>query len=382
MEQHPVPQHISSYEFRLVGDMTLKQFGYLAAGTIVALICYGMPLPGYFKWPLILFFGFLGFALAFLPIQERPLSTWLLAFFRAIFAPTQYLWKKEVKRPEIFTPSLRKLSTQQNTRIAPNRGQLDEYLGTLPGEKTTPLEEKETAFLKKINNIYQLAPVMPKSTNQPAWLNQISTTQDKAKPVGLQIGKPYSPFSQPAPFIKTISRTDVAVNWQKTQKPIFAPPKKIQLPPIPTRGNEVFNNERPKEINVVPVPSKKINQTIVEAKTSPHLPIPAPPTQANILVGMVLDTQGNMVEGAILEIRNPEGIPVRALKTNRLGQFLIATPLTNDHYEIETEKEGLKFDIIKIEAKGEIVNPIEIRAKETARHTATAGSLTSGVVGT
>jgi len=26
MEQHPIPQQISSYEFKLVGEMTLKQF--------------------------------------------------------------------------------------------------------------------------------------------------------------------------------------------------------------------------------------------------------------------------------------------------------------------------------------------------------------------
>jgi hypothetical protein len=78
---------------------------------------------------------------------------------------------------------------------------------------------------------------------------------------------------------------------------------------------------------------------------------------------MVFDNQGKIVEGAILEIRNSQGIPVRALKTNRLGQFTIATPLENDTYEVETEKEGYQFDIIKIEAKGEIIPPIEIRAK-------------------
>ena len=35
METHPVPQNISSYEFRLVGDMTLKQFLYLAGGILL-----------------------------------------------------------------------------------------------------------------------------------------------------------------------------------------------------------------------------------------------------------------------------------------------------------------------------------------------------------
>ena len=71
MEQHPVPQQISSYEFRLVGDMTLKQFGQLAAGGILALFFYVSPLPGYFKWPLMIFSFFGGAAMAFLPFEEN-----------------------------------------------------------------------------------------------------------------------------------------------------------------------------------------------------------------------------------------------------------------------------------------------------------------------
>ena len=62
MEQHPVPQHIASYEFRLIGDMTLKQFAQLAAGAILGLIIYALPMPSIFKWPFIVFFGFSGFA--------------------------------------------------------------------------------------------------------------------------------------------------------------------------------------------------------------------------------------------------------------------------------------------------------------------------------
>jgi hypothetical protein len=87
------------------------------------------------------------------------------------------------------------------------------------------------------------------------------------------------------------------------------------------------------------------------------------PRSPNLLVGMVLDPQGRIIEGAILEIRDSKGVPVRALKTNKLGQFRIVTALANDTYEIETEKRGYTFDIIKVTAKGEPVPPIEIRAK-------------------
>jgi len=36
--EHPIPQQISAYQFRLVGDMTIKQFFQVAAGALIALL--------------------------------------------------------------------------------------------------------------------------------------------------------------------------------------------------------------------------------------------------------------------------------------------------------------------------------------------------------
>lgn len=83
----------------------------------------------------------------------------------------------------------------------------------------------------------------------------------------------------------------------------------------------------------------------------------------NLLTGFIHDRSGKTIEGAILEIRDASGSPVRAFRTNKLGQFLSATPLPPGPYEIETEKEGYQFDIIKVELKGEILSPIEIISK-------------------
>lgn len=294
MEQHPVPQHIASYEFRLVGDMTIRQFVQLAAGVGVALIFYATPLPAYFKWPLIFFSGFLGFAFAFMPIEERPLSQWVVAFFKAIFSPTLYTWKKKTTVLDFFR--LKGIGLTPGKMAAPipspDKKQLGEYLATLPAAKTEDdWGTKEEQFMKQIASLFQGA-TLPATTSLPLREPAVS-------------GQPLPPFPSPAP------------------------PK----------------------------------QAVVEAKLSTQLPIPAPPTRPNILVGMVTDKKGEIIEGAILEIRNSQKIPVRALRTNRLGQFQIATALENDAYEIEVEKEGFQFDIIKIEAKGEIIKPIEIKAK-------------------
>ena len=41
-------------EFKLVGDMTLKQFFQVAGGALVGLLFYSTGLHGLIKWPLIL----------------------------------------------------------------------------------------------------------------------------------------------------------------------------------------------------------------------------------------------------------------------------------------------------------------------------------------
>jgi len=327
MEQHPVPQNIASYEFHLIGDMTLRQFAQLAAGTILGLIIYALPMPSLFKWPLIVVFGFLGFAFAFLPINERPLSDWLIAFFKAIFLPTEFIWQKKLRKPEIFEPLVYKALSATQAKFAADKSALNQYLATLPyAETKNPLDQWEQNLLNKVNNLFQLA--------QPVFTPQPTPTRLPISP------KPtYQPFHPVTPPPSQSTRPTFRPSLEPTQP--TQPYRPVILPQKPGRPRK----------------------TAVEAKINPELLIPTPPTRPNLIVGMVLDQEGKIMEGAILEIRNTQGTPVRALRTSRLGQFMIATPLPNGLYEIETEKEGYQFDIIKIEAKEEIIKPIEIRAK-------------------
>ena len=78
---------------------------------------------------------------------------------------------------------------------------------------------------------------------------------------------------------------------------------------------------------------------------------------------VLIDLDGKIVEGAILEIKDPQGRPARALKTNMLGHFMIVTPLLDGRYEILAEKEGLVFEPVTFSAKGAIIPPISIWAK-------------------
>src|SRR5258708_3434413 len=99
MEPHPIPQNVTSFQFHLVGDMTLKQFLYLATGAAIAYLTFVFFAHSYplLAWPIIIISASLGAAFAFIPFASRPLDYWLRAFLRAIYSPTKRVWKKNNK---------------------------------------------------------------------------------------------------------------------------------------------------------------------------------------------------------------------------------------------------------------------------------------------
>ena len=177
MEQHPIPQQISSYQFKLVGDMTLKQFFQVAGGVIVGLIFYSTPLHPLIKWPFIIFFTLLGAALAFLPFEERPLERWIIAFFRSIYSPTLYTWKKSEKPPVYYTES----AVVPEIKAVPS--------GQAPAVDTVRLEEAEKSFLSKIGGLWNIS----STTNS----TQVVVQQPTTPPISA------IPTMQTAPTIPT-----------------------------------------------------------------------------------------------------------------------------------------------------------------------------------
>jgi len=82
----------------------------------------------------------------------------------------------------------------------------------------------------------------------------------------------------------------------------------------------------------------------------------------NVIAGMVKDARGNVLPNILVEIKDKAGNPVRAFKTNALGNFASATPLTPGTYAITLEdpKKLQTFDTIQITVANEVMLPIEI----------------------
>lgn len=95
-----VPQFID-IEDRIVGPLTLKQFGYIAGGTIIVGIFYMI-----FQLYIVIIFGIpimaLSVALAFFQINGRPFVYYLTASLGYGIKQHIYVWKKPMEEYDIF----------------------------------------------------------------------------------------------------------------------------------------------------------------------------------------------------------------------------------------------------------------------------------------
>lgn len=414
-QAHPIPQNVTNFEFHLVGDMTLKQFGYLGGGLGIAFLIFVTMVPTlpYLAWPLILIFALVGVAFAFLPIQERPLDKWLGAFIKAISKPTKLTYvSKAINKDDPFF-SRRLIAFLNLIRARPLMPIIPAVsapatVAATSGIPTniTPPPIKKTSMAERILGGGLAMPPIPvtqqfsqtvKTTALPALDQAVKDIVEKEVP------KETAPKSEDlkktvelAKEAQTIQAQIMKLEGQLSQvKAVVAKPgvdprfyveqfqalltelqdlnkkasetahqlailSNIPTPPAggataPPLAAAQPQGEGLSSLKVTKIPSPK------EAKVIPTLNLTTFP---NVINGFVTDAQGNYIEGAIIVAHDKQNLPVRALKSNKLGQFVAATPLPNGVYTIVTEKDSLLFDTVSIELKGEIPKPVILGAKK------------------
>lgn len=369
MQQHPVPQAVTAYKFKLVGDMTLKQFIELAIGLVGAWLIFNSGINILLKWTFGPLLGFFGFALAFIPIEDRPLDQWIINFFKAIYKPTQFIFQAKSKQMDIFSPTKSKSQTNQIDLPPPH--QLEDYLQTLPSTPTTAFDQAETKYLDHISNLFGAlgTPLKKSSSADPSSKSESKTTTSSAplvkSPVkGVRVRKllhpqmcllPHATVYQASPDPKSaaiptnIKKATAKPKVTKTvAKPIQKPaPQPIKPAPAPPPAT--------------PLPQS--NQPTIAATFTKDVILPQAQERPNLLTGITLDNAGKIVGNVIIEIRDSKNHPIRALKANKLGQFFISTPLPDGIYHLEAEHPDHRFAIIKLEAKGEVIPPLKIQAQ-------------------
>lgn len=118
MDQHPIPRQITTFEFKLIGFLTIKQFIYLVIFVGIGLAVYGLvPIP-FLNIVLGVLTGSIGLAFAFIPINDRPMEVWIRNLIKRLTSPTQYSFQKHNKP----------VSFLQNTNIGADPSQVASHI--------------------------------------------------------------------------------------------------------------------------------------------------------------------------------------------------------------------------------------------------------------
>ncbi len=365
MEQHPIPQNVTTFQFRLIGDMTIKQFAYLAGGTITAYIAYKLPLPFFFTYPLATICAFLGIGFAFVPIEERPMDVWVLSFIKNIYAPTQFLWQKS------SAEDIRRSATMTNNQpTAPLPSGASPSLDARLTPTISPAPQKKPGLWQAFMDFVNPKPVQ--TPLQPLTQPTLNPTKTETIPAPQPILPAVAQIAQtPIPTVVSLPQAPPPVNTEmdalkrqletalKKQQELAAQleANKKSPPPVPT----------PTPPKPVQSSTSTVSQTVkvITPAVAVKAGLPRLTTFPNIPSGIIKDNEGNFLPGILVTIKDRDNIPVRALKTNKLGQFAASTQLPNGTYyiEIEDPRTRFTFDRAQITLNGAIMPPIEIIAK-------------------
>ncbi len=383
--QHAVPQNIMDVEFKLIGDLTMRQFVYIVIFAIMAYMAR-LIVPQPFTWIFVVVLALLGLALAFVPIEERGLDIWAINFFKAIYSPTERIWRKKIVIPEAFAyeQNLEFLQKEMVT-LAPtaSRRKLEEYLETSGiASKEDSLDIPEKEYIDMVRIAFK---DLPKES-----------PPDKKKPADKKVQEEGPEGEKEIDISEEQGKMDQIIRSRMSKADIKLPDedqfkRKTKLQPIGEHAGRKFLNLTPGQGQIVlPIRGEKVlkvesdveesylkrdarvqemldrreqDQSSDQKKALRMRKLPPEVNRPNIIGGKIISREGKLLEDVVLTIRNEKGEAVRAIKTNKLGKFLISSPLPNGEYSIEVDKDnetGFSFDIIPFSVRGELLPSLEI----------------------
>ncbi len=361
MEQHPIPQNVTSFEFHLVGDMTLKQFLYLGTGIGTAYLLYSTIFYSFpvIALPLIILSVLFGVSFAFLPILDRPLDHWIKAFFKAVYSPTTgFLQTKNGIKQKVAPddPFLKSRLQLYLSSMGMNVNTWDNLPSSLTSPKIAlpqipPKKAEEIKQQPELPTNKELVDLVEMAKQAQVLQAKITDTENLIKQMTFT-AKPADLSQVSANLQHLITQTEELYHKTSQMNQVATPlPEPKPLPQI-----------KPQPI---PTPQPVVNPKVVIVETTPHKETLITLTSSpNVINGIVSDNTGNCLVNVIVIIHNKEGLPVRALKTNKLGQFVGSTPLPSGVYTITLEKEGFIFQTLQVTLENSVMAPIRIASQK------------------
>ena len=394
MDNHPIPQDITGFQFKLIGNMTVKQFIYLAIGGVLAWVFFFMlPLPGFLKWFLAAVSISIGAMFALVPIDGRPMDLMLANFIKALISPTQFVYEKKGGNIDEHKPYQ---ASKSNTPQQPNQT----IISPQQANNTPPSPAQNTLQQVQIPQV-----VVPEPTPPPPIT--IPTPQPPPPPMPISMPSPVTATfelgqdepkkTQQADYNSNIIEDEnkkLKEELENLKKELEAaksappPPPQITVPipqvaPTTNLEKDLTQAQREKEalqkqILEMQAKTQTTTQTFTPSAATPQkqtekvrqipkgmekgVGLPSAPEDPNLITGIIKDARGNPISNILVEIKDSDSNPVRAFKTNILGKFASATALSNGKYVLtfEDSAEKHKFDAVEIELIGTPVMPLEI----------------------
>lgn len=394
MENHPIPQDVTGFQFKLIGNMTVKQFAYLATGGVLAVIFYYAPIFILLKIIFIPLFVGLGAALAFLPIEGRPMDLMLSYFIKDLFSPTQYVYQKTGGKLPISLIDIhpvqagkgKKEKKKHDLLTREREVKLHEFLSHIHKEARSKLDEKEALFLQTIFDLNARPELFSTfdartplgydlSREEAIRLKIAQSPEDREHELEKEaeaIKKELSEALEQEQHLKATHQQTTAshahiTHLEQQLNAIMQQKQQLERELLKLKEQLQGENKKPRVSSQPKEPLKESqNVRIVPTEKAPVVGLPSTPDVPNIVLGIIKDPRGNVLPNILVEIKDKDGNPVRAFKTNGLGQFASATPLQNGTYTItfEDPKGVHKFEVVALEAKGEILLPLEIISQD------------------
>lgn len=387
MENHPIPQDITGFQFKLIGFMTVRQFVYIAVVVITGwIISFILPIPHIISWPISIIILLIGAVFTFIPIDGRPMDTMLINLIKAILSPTKYVYGKDGGD---ISNTQKQTEPMQAPQSIP-----------LPAPQQVVNQAPHTPLMQTVELQQAAAPAQPSSLNTPITTNPNQPTeeelakanaqrleneneakQEKARVLDAErkIDEETKLLEKQIEANKTLDQASTFTSQPVTNQKITELEKMLAEV---TRQKEELEREVLK-INakleshattaVIPAPATSAENNTNPTQEEPRVKQVSPdqtktagtlgaPETPNLITGIVKDPRGNPLQNILVEVKDEEDNPVRAFKTNGLGRFASATPVSNGKYFLtfEDPKEENRFDTVQIQADGHPIMPIEI----------------------
>ncbi len=368
-----------------------------------------MPLPFIINVSLGGLIFFIGFAFAFLPFQDRPIDQWIVAFIKSVYSPTQFVYRKDNMPPSIIaqvsTTSVSKnINSHHKKQFINSKQMLNNYLSRLPKNTSESLDQNELVFLNQTMSLFNQKPKQepkfslfikrppaetkvkapsPSTPQQTIKKREVPAPVHKPPQLNQQIDHKETNKSELQQLSDELIRLKQLAGQEKTQKVDHAQLEKrfleleqkltnllterekltAELAQLKKQGTQVEEKTvKPAAIKEdIQMPSVKI----ISQQQATKVGILNTPSIPNIVLGVVKDPNDITLPNILITVKDLRGSPLRALKTNKLGQFFASTALPSGTYvlEIEDPHKRYSFDLVELKLIGKIVQPIEIVAK-------------------